>query len=355
MGLIVSVCGFLILAYMTFLLFLLSFMESLRHLPALLACAVGLPVLVGLTYATCKEWRSTLQEDRRISYRFDALDIANFLAVFSGAVVTYLLSKDFALGPVVAAGVVGILAALVLPRYGVPIYCGAFAGMSCSLLFSTYAHMAFGSVLAGIVFVLSKHVFNGFGGKLGTIAFTGCLVAALLPGKTLHVAPVPGWDQGRLIVVYAVLGAVLTFVLSIRFKHGPVMASGIIGLVGGLLLPSAYGTFGTTLGVVVICASFAGMSSPQRLPNEAYMLVAGILCGLVFIFSSPYLGGAGGKLGTIAFGSGIALRGIVDLVAQAKVWAEKRGGAKGLCDRFEEGTGEHSPEAQLEESSVAGE
>jgi len=42
------------------------------------------------------------------------------------------------------------------------------------------------------------------------------------------------------------------------------------------------------------------------------MAIAGVICALVFMFTSPYLGGAGGKLGTIAFGTVIALKGMID-------------------------------------------
>ncbi len=48
----------------------------------------------------------------------------------------------------------------------------------------------------------------------------------------------------------------------------------------------------------------------KRVKNEVYMIIAALICALVFIYSAPYLGGAGGKLGTIAFGSVISVFGL---------------------------------------------
>ena len=71
--------------------------------------------------------------------------------------------------------------------------------------------------------------------------------------------------------------------------------------------------------MVVICASFAGMSGKNRFPHTWLMLIAGLFSGLVFMFSLPSLGGAGGKLGTIAFGSVIALKGIMELLDRTRL------------------------------------
>jgi hypothetical protein len=49
------------------------------------------------------------------------------------------------------------------------------------------------------------------------------------------------------------------------------------------------------------------MSSKERIPNEFYMILTGIICAITFVYTFSYLGGAGGKLGTIAFGSVIVV------------------------------------------------
>jgi hypothetical protein len=76
--------------------------------------------------------------------------------------------------------------------------------------------------------------------------------------------------------------------------------------VGGLLLPALEPEAGTLLAVAVFCASFTGMSSPKRLPGAPWLTVAGLITGAAFVISLPVLGGAGGKLGTLALGAATA-------------------------------------------------
>lgn len=103
----------------------------------------------------------------------------------------------------------------------------------------------------------------------------------------------------------------VTYVLSIHLKNGPVPASAMVGLLCGLLLPVLHGPqLGTLLAIVAFCASFTGMSAPERLPTTIHVACAGLITGVVFLYASPYFDGAGGKLGTIAFGSSIAVFGV---------------------------------------------
>lgn len=59
--------------------------------------------------------------------------------------------------------------------------------------------------------------------------------------------------------------------------------------------------------------SAADRVSFGEVPGEVWMTVAGVRCGLAFVHTPPYLGGAGGTPGTIAFGSTIAIRGLLEL------------------------------------------
>ena len=101
-----------------------------------------------------------------------------FIAVLLGALLTYLL--HFLVGcPVLAAGIIGLLAALLVKPYQVPIYTGAFVGMSSSLVFGFWPFIL-AALLASIVFVLVQPMFNGYGGKLGTIALSGASVSVIV-------------------------------------------------------------------------------------------------------------------------------------------------------------------------------
>lgn len=311
---VVPIIGFVILSIMTLLLFGFASYKSWMLRP--LGGVVVTLVLLGLLFKIVREGQELLKVQSGGVFTWK--NLLNFVSVFFGAQVTYILSVNIGLGAVVAAGLVAVIAAIVLPDYGVPIYCGAFAGMSSQMLLTTHGEMAIGGALVGVVYVLTTGVLDGFGGKLGTIAWTGCVVAGLCLAREFIQSPVAGWDVGWLIIVYSVIAAVVTFCISIYLKHGPVMASGIVGLAGGLVLPVVHLDIGDMLATMVICASFAGMSSSKRYPHIVPMAIAGLVSGLIFIYSMPLLGGAGGKLGTIAFGSVIAVRGYLDLIERLR-------------------------------------
>ena len=61
------------------------------------------------------------------------------------------------------------MAALVIPVLGVPVYCGAFVGMTSARLFSAYGDLCLAAAIAGGVYLLTRRSFQGYGGKLGTI------------------------------------------------------------------------------------------------------------------------------------------------------------------------------------------
>jgi hypothetical protein len=304
-----SIAGYLILAIFTFVLYISGLVES-SGLNLIVAAIVALWI-AGVGFESFREWRSAYSAESK-EQRFDfPTDTMSFLYVFLGAVVTYAISIDLGQGAVVASGLIGIFGAAFLKPYAVPIYCGSFVGMASPALLD-YSGLMLAAVIAGAIFVLAKHVFNGFGGKLGTIAFTGCVLSALIVGKPLLSGPVPSWDTGWMLVAYCAAAALITFVLSIWFGQGPVMASGMVGLAGGLLLPAIHGPeVGSLLAIGVFSASFAGMSGTSRFEKAKLMIPAGILCALIIMYTAPYMGGAGGKLGTTAFGAVIGIRGLM--------------------------------------------
>jgi hypothetical protein len=273
-------------------------------------------ILLGLVYKIASEARGLSKVE--VEGVFTQKNLLNFVAVVGGVAVTFYLNHTIGLGAVVAAGLVEILAALLLPKYGAPIATGAFAGMASGSLLCSTSGEALAAIVAGTVYVLTTGVYGGFGGKLGTIGVSGCIVCGLCTAGVFGQPAVPGWDVGWIIVVISIAAAVITYAISIYLKHGAVMASGIVGVVAGLILPVLFPEIGGTLAVMAICASFVGMSSAKHFPNALPLAVAGLFLGLIFIYSMPFLGGAGGKLGTMAFGSGLAVRGFMDLLQGRK-------------------------------------
>ncbi|MFP4180268.1 MAG: hypothetical protein ACLFNZ_08860 [Spirochaetaceae bacterium] len=304
--------GFAVLTFFVLLLVSLSFVETFNH--ALTLSLLKGIVLLGLLGGVYSEWKHTLEHYKGWSL-LAKTDVYTFFAVFGGAVVTFFINVELAHGAVIASGIVGILAAAVFGKKAVPVFCGSFVGMASPSVFSAYPCIIIAGTIAGIVFVLSRHIFNGYGGKLGTIAFSACIMSSLMLDSPLQRLSPPGWNVGWIILVYSIMGAVITFSINVRLGHGPVMASAIVGLTAGLILPALHGPeLGETLAVMVFCASFAGMSGTGRFENELPIAAAGFLCGIIFIYSAPYMGGAGGKLGTIALASVVCVRGWMDIL-----------------------------------------
>jgi hypothetical protein len=294
--------GFLVLAATCVLLFYYAFSEALSSGAALII-VLGialLTLLVGLFHETKT---ITAASSGPV---FPANDLYIFASVVVGSLVSYWLSVNMGLGSIVAAALVGVVGGTLLPAYGAPLYCGAFVGMASPKVLDD-TQLLIAGVIAGIIYVLAQDVLNGFGGKFGTIACAGCIVAAQCFSKPLLSSAIPTWDVGKKIILTSVIAAVVTYLINVRMGKGGVLASGIVGLVGGLILPVLFPQIGGTLATVCICASFAGMSAKTRISNEILMAVVGVLVGLVFMYSSPHLGGAGGKLGTTAFGSVIVV------------------------------------------------
>ncbi len=231
------------------------------------------------------------------------------LAVLIGGLAAYTLAHDVGLGPVVAASLVGIAAHLMAPQFSTAAYTGAFVGMTSDLLLLSHSEVLLASLTSGVVFYLTKPVFPGVGGKLGTIALIGTTLMSLSLQRIFLIAPLPDFQTSLEIIVIALIAMPLTFYLSAVHGNGPVLASSVVGMISGLVLHVIYPEMGTNLAVVAICASFAGMSGRERLPNFGMVLLVALFTGVVFIFSTPHLGGAGGKLGTIAFGSVLAVIG----------------------------------------------
>ena len=102
----------------------------------------------------------------------------NVLLIISaavGAVVTYVLQKNFGISAVISASIVGLVGGiigLIIPNkmFAPVVFCGAFVGMSAPSLFSL-SFVVTAGILSGILFQASTNIFVGFGGKLGSIAF----------------------------------------------------------------------------------------------------------------------------------------------------------------------------------------
>lgn len=236
----------------------------------------------------------------------DRGDVRDALAVVVGAVCAHVLSVHAGFGPVLGSALVGVAAALAFPEADAPAYCGSFVGMASAAAFPSLGYVALAGAVSGIAYVASAGSFAGVGGKLGTLALFGCLTTAAVVGVEGAAGGSPAWDLIPLVVPVAATAALLTAVANVRLGLGPVLGSGLVGVLaalGGsaldalsLLGPEISGTLATA----GFCASFVGMTSPSRIAGPARMAVAGAVSGAALIAVAPAVPGMGGTLGTVA-------------------------------------------------------
>jgi hypothetical protein len=106
------------------------------------------------------------------------------LSAAGGALATYALAQYTPLGSVAASGVVGICAGQFLAKgkLDFPAYAGAFVGMSSPLVLASLPEVALAGLLTGIIYEAVHGVFDGVGGRLGTMAAAAVLLTVLLFG-----------------------------------------------------------------------------------------------------------------------------------------------------------------------------
>lgn len=102
------------------------------------------------------------------------------------------------------------------------------------------------------------------------------------------------------VLAVSVIAGLATYFVNNRIKRGAVIASSIITLAAGLILPHFFPTTGQLLATAAACASYAGMISVENALNSLEMAVISLMTGILFIAATGAYVGIGGRLGTIA-------------------------------------------------------
>ncbi|WP_026476633.1 hypothetical protein [Alkaliphilus transvaalensis] len=99
--------------------------------------------------------------------------ICSFVAV----IVTWFLNHELGLGPIVANGLVGVMAALFLsPPLAAVTYASSFVGMSSITVLPSLTAAAIGGIIIGGIWLLTSEIYAGIGGKGGTTAALATLI-----------------------------------------------------------------------------------------------------------------------------------------------------------------------------------
>lgn len=105
-----------------------------------------------------------------------------FISIF-GASITWMLNHHMGLGPVVSNGLVGVMAAILMPASlaGV-LYTSSFVGMSSITVLPSIYFALLGGALAGVGIAATTEVYAGIGGKGGTTAAAASIVTKAISG-----------------------------------------------------------------------------------------------------------------------------------------------------------------------------
>ncbi len=274
-------------------------------------------LLIGFLYGMFK----ARPNNTDVLFKLDKAVFLNILFVIIGGLIPYILNKHLNVNVVLGSALVGITGGLVLKKYEAALYCGSFIGM-CSIEVFSYPEFILVALITGVLFILIKEVFNGYGGKLGTTAFIfGFLFYFIFynnPNLPSTFTPL----QMVIVVVGSSLAAWLTYVFNVKFELGPVLASGLVGLGIGVVLVLEGSNFSLHLAGIIFGATFIGMSSKEIAKNQWFIVIGGLLFGVVYIMMIPF-NGLGGMLGTTAFISTITLYGLRNLVYKTQRFLPK--------------------------------
>lgn len=119
-------------------------------------------------------------------FTLDDLSILIWIPI--GALSSFYLNQKLGLGAVLAGSIVGFTASFLPSLFKsnywkqVPAacYCGAFIGMTSPTVSSEYGFIITASLFAIFFYWISKSILIGIGGKLGTVAFIGVILASLI-------------------------------------------------------------------------------------------------------------------------------------------------------------------------------
>ncbi len=281
-----------------------------------------------------------------------------FIFCFIGSISTmYITALD--INPIVASSLVSIIISfftiIVIKkenRYSWASFCGSFAGMTCLvflgfdnkdiLSLNFFLNGLILSSLTALLYALSelfsykfpKLAFDGYGGRLGTIAFIS-VCSFLIALKiifdfkleifSLNNFSLSVWD------FCAIPSAVLAAVVSMEIKatvssldeNYKVFTVATTGIIGGILI-TKIPVYGNLLGQAWYTGAFVGMSSYFILMLKRDFIITGLISGILLVLTKGFFVGFGGKLGFISFMAVIITKASYSFFNKLSTLGEKR-------------------------------
>ncbi len=100
-----------------------------------------------------------------------------------GVAITYFLNHHMGYGAIVSNGLVGVIAAILLPApLAGATYTASFVGMSSQVIIPNIFFALAGGLIVGVVIITTTQIYAGIGGKGGTTAAMASLLTRALTG-----------------------------------------------------------------------------------------------------------------------------------------------------------------------------
>lgn len=115
--------------------------------------------------------------------KMDKNKISFLLCSIVSVYLTWMMNHKLSLNPVLANGIVGFLAAVLLPKNlaGVA-YTSSFVGMSSSVVLPNLAAVLLSGTIVGLVIIFTSKAYAGIGGKGGTTAAASTIMTKIIMG-----------------------------------------------------------------------------------------------------------------------------------------------------------------------------
>ena len=162
-------------------------------------------------------------------------------------------------------------------------------------------------MICAFIFLLTKPLFKGYGGKLGTVAFMSSLITFSIFHEEYFI--LPNDFNFWLLLIASIFGVAISYYIQHRFHMSAVFASAMPSFIFAVVIVYAFPNH-TEYAIIFYSASFIGMSSKERLPNIGFALFSGLVLGLIYYIFLEYFHGLGGKLGLMALMSVVITTGL---------------------------------------------
>ncbi|WP_299008035.1 hypothetical protein [uncultured Tenacibaculum sp.] len=138
-----------------------------------------------------------------------------------------------------------------------------------------------------------------------TVIFLTTLITALIIYTYIKFFKIKEVDfEPFYVMIFVIAGALLTSYLHLFTPLNSVLAATLIGTIASFL-PNLNKKSKVLQNIpnAMYCGCFVGMSQKHVAIDYSFILIAGMIAGIFYMFSKNLFHGVGGKLGTLAFGS----------------------------------------------------